>query len=76
MTDNYGILIEVQFTDDNKARVAITPTQERTPFAALAVAAEHLLNAVAMESNAGYEKALDLVRDGAIRARGQIRFDG
>ena len=49
------------------AKVQIGASEQDT--AALMVATEHMMNLMAMESNAGYEKALKLLCEGARSSR-------
>lgn len=51
---------------------AVVETAPGLPFECLVIAAEHLVTAVAMKSNAGFERALELVVEGAMTNKGQI----
>lgn len=51
---------------------AVVETAPGLPFECLVIAAEHLLTAVAMKSNAGFEHAIELVVEGAMTNKGRI----
>ena len=51
---------------------AVVDAPPGLPMAALIVAAEHLVTAAAMKSNAGFERAVELIAEGAIANRGKL----
>jgi hypothetical protein len=60
--------ISVDLEDDlSSAKVAIGSSKQ--DIAALMVATEHMMNLMAMESDAGYEKALQSLCEGARKSR-------
>ncbi len=56
----------VELTGRGKVKVFIGEIEEGKEFKMLMMAAEFLTHLVAQKSNAGYEKALDLIRQGAM----------
>jgi len=72
----YGeILVKVWFTgppeDPPKGAECAIGSPEGMPFPFWMVAAEHLMTATAQKSNAGFEKAIELLTEGAMTNRGK-----
>ena len=68
------IEVKVIEEDDGKAKVMIGIDENDPPsFIVLMCAAEYLLAVVAMESNAGFEKALELIVQGAMTYRHELK---
>jgi hypothetical protein len=60
-------VIRVEMQDDGRsAKVSIGATNQ--DIGALMVATENMMNMMALESNAGYDKALELLVEGAKKA--------
>lgn len=57
---------------ENMGAEAVVDAPPGLPMAALIVAAEHLVTAAAMKSNAGFERAVELIAEGAIGNRGKL----
>jgi hypothetical protein len=74
----YGqLLIEVWPIGDwasAECRINIPHGQDgrEIPFGFLMVACEHLIRATAQRSGAGYEKAIDLLVEGALKSKGKM----
>ena len=65
-----------EFEDDEKhGKVRIKVGECEDEFKALMMTAEFLTHLVAQKSNAGYEKALDLIRKGAMTYKATERPD-
>lgn len=65
-TTEFQILVEME--GPNKAKVSIGANPSPPPLAALMVATEHMMNAMAMHGD-DYEKSLALLCDGARKSR-------
>lgn len=72
--NGYGeIMIQIWPKKDwESAEVAIRKPPE-LPFPFMMVACEHLIRATAQASGLGYEKAIDLLVDGALKSKGKIQ---
>ncbi len=69
-SQGYGeIMIKVWFTGENEAEAAVA-APPGLPFPFFMVAVEHLMTAVAMKSDAGFDRALELFVEGAKKNRG------
>ena len=71
----YGeVMIKVWITGDGEdtGGEAVIETPPNLPFEALIVAAEHLLTAAALRSEAGFEKAVELIAEGALSNKGRL----
>lgn len=68
----FHIFIKVEAEDDWSSATVTVSSQEPPEFAVLMVATENLMNAAAMESNAGYEEALLLLCEGARKTNALI----
>lgn len=55
---------------------AVVETARGLPLECLVIAAEHLVTAVALQSGAGFERAVELIAEGAISNRGRIVKEG
>lgn len=62
------IRVRVTFLPNNKGLVDVY-IPDGAPFTSLMMAAEYLMNLTAQKSNAGYEKALELLVQGAMAYR-------
>lgn len=65
------ILIEVWSREDWKSAEAAIHMADNVPFPFLMVACEHLIRCTAQKSGAGYEKAIDLLVEGALKSKGR-----
>ena len=57
---------------ENMGAEVVVDTHPDLPVAALIVAAEHLVTAAAMKSKAGFERAVELIAEGAIQNHGKL----
>jgi len=65
MQRKYAFLVEVEFHDDGNAVVNIGCDTLPMPFDAVVAATEHMMTSTALLSQAGFEKALELMVEGA-----------
>ena len=62
--------IEVEGPEDwSRAKVSIGCDTLPVPFGAAMIACEHMMTATALSSNAGFERALDLLVEGAKKSK-------
>jgi hypothetical protein len=61
-------MIVVDISDDNNEGV-VQIEASKPDLAALMIATEHMMNLMALESEAGYERAIELLVEGAKKAR-------
>jgi hypothetical protein len=66
---SYLIQIEVSMEDDENAGTVQISTAGPVSPAAMMIAVENMMNMFAGESAAGYDRALDLLCDGAHKAK-------
>lgn len=71
----YGeVMVKVWLTGEGEdmGAEAVVAAHPGLPDAALIVAAEHILTAAAMKSGAGFERAIELIVEGAMSNRGKL----
>jgi len=70
----FEFLVRVDKLLDDKVRVLLmSPVPGKIPFEVLMPATEYMINVAAQESNAGYEKAMELLCKGAMTYRNLLK---